>query len=495
MTIAAADLRFLSSERMTDVLDRADAVAGGGLAVGPVVQTGVANNVFPAAMPADLATGRRQLRLVYPSVLSDENNLASNTQAAVYQRAASANVSLFAFSPAGMSVLPSLAGTGATGWTGSASQRRSAWHAAAALDGAYLLDAGGYSGTLASAGGTSITGLNYAPSTLFRVGDKIGLLLQSGQTGSEALPWRTVTAVNGAAGTLSFSGAGPSLGWAAGAPITVLRYGASSLRISAPGHLTAGVASGVQEVTLDRLEVRVLPVGWSAATPGVLSAASTIVPSVIYWQARTVQDLGGVLPAFQAGTAVLIDDPTNGTAPEVRVVESVNYLTGVVRFTTPLANAYTTGSRVSTLLDLGNLQAAVTLPAFSQQTWNRTWADVPSGPTMAARYTGTIAMTNAGATTDRWALVFSSATNFSLISERLGQIGAGNTASNFVPLNPLTNQPYFTLPASGWGSGWLPGNVVRFNTQGAHAGVWYGRCISPGASGADEGALIIRADV
>jgi hypothetical protein len=302
---------------------------------------------------------------------------------------------------------------------------------------------------------------------------------------------------------MTFSGSGPA-DQPAGASVFVYRYGpplalvldaAIPIRFSSPGHLTAGVSAGAQEVTLDRLEVRLQPVGASGATPGIVRSGAWQPPGVVNWHARTVHDLGGVMPAFWPGWPVLIDDPTNGAEPEVRVIESVNYLTGVVRFTTALANAYTTGSRVSTLLDLGNLQAAVTLAPFSQQTWNRTWADAPTGPTLAARYTGTITMNNAGGITDRWALVFSSATNFSLISERYGQIAAGNTASNFVPLNPLTSQPYMTVPAAGWGAGWLPGNVVRFNTQGAHAGAWYCRCISPGAAGADEGALIVRADV
>lgn len=494
MAILASDLKFLSSERMTDLLDRAESASGGGHAVGPVVLTGVDNSVFPALTPADAVTGRRQLRLVYPAVLSNENSLASSGQVAVYQRAADANVSLFAFNPGNLVVLPSLAGTSSTGWVGSASQRRNAWFAAAALDGAYLYDAGVYQGVLATTGGTSITGLTYSPSTLIKVGDKVGLLLTSGGS-SVALPWRTVTAVDGAAGTLSFSGSGPGSGWASGSSIYVLRYGEPSVQLSAPGHLTAGVSASAQEVTLDRLEVRVLPSSWSAATPGILSAASTQVPGIIFWQARTVQDLGGILPAFHPGWPVLVDDPTNGTAPEVKVVESINYSTGVVRFTTPLANAYSAGSRVSTLLTLGNWRAALSLAPFSQQTWNRVWADTPSGATIGPRYTGTIAMNNAGGITDRWAIVFNSGTAFSLVSERYGQIAAGNTGSDFIPLNPLTSQPYFTLPAAGWGGGWLPGNAVRFNTQGAHSGVWYGRCTSPGASGADEGALIIRADV
>ncbi len=475
MPIVAADLKFLSSERMTD--EMAGGLLGGGHAVGPVVLTGVANSVFPAAMPADLATGRRQLRQVWPAVLSNENSLASTAQVAVYQRAADANVSLLAFAAAAVAV--------------EARDQRSLPQAANALDYAYLAAAGVYAGTLVSAGGNSLSGLSYSPSDLIKVGEKVGIV-----TSTLKLAWRNVTAVDGAAGTLTFAGTGLT-GLGAGAAVQVYRYGPPNVRVSAPGHLTAGVIAGAQQVTLDRLEVRVQPVGATSATPGILNASAAVTQSYIGANpfTRAVQDLGGVLPAFWPGWPVLIDDPTNGTPPEVKVVESVNYVTGVVRFTSTLANAYTTGSRVSTLLDVGNLRAAVTLAPFAQQTWNRTWADAVTGPVITPRYAGAIAMNNAGGITDRWALVFTSATAFNLVSERYGQIGAGNTASNFVPLNPLTSQPYFTLPASGWGTGWLPGNVLRFNTQGAHAGVWYGRCISPGAAGADEGGLIFRADV
>ena len=78
-----------------------------------------------------------------------------------------------------------------------------------------------------------------------------------------------------------------------------------------------------------------------------------------------------------------------------------------------------------------------------------------------------IEVTNDGAVTERWALVFTNTTAFRLIGEHVGVIAEGNTAADFSPLNPFTGQPYFTIRAAAWGGGWSTGNVVRINTVGA----------------------------
>jgi preprotein translocase SecE subunit len=85
MPIVAADLKFLSSERMIDALAiTTGSVGGGGFAAGPVLQDGVVGNVFPPAGPSDLVAGRRRIRLVYPAVLSNENSRALAAGAAVF---------------------------------------------------------------------------------------------------------------------------------------------------------------------------------------------------------------------------------------------------------------------------------------------------------------------------------------------------------------------------------------------------------------------------
>ncbi|MGM3125389.1 hypothetical protein, partial [Bacillus cereus group sp. BC257] len=78
--------------------------------------------------------------------------------------------------------------------------------------------------------------------------------------------------------------------------------------------------------------------------------------------------------------------------------------------------------------------------SFSQQTWTRTFSDSLIGNPIGANYNRTaypITVTNEGAETERWALVFTNATDFRLIGETLGQIAAGSIATNFSPLNPI----------------------------------------------------------
>jgi hypothetical protein len=485
MAITEADLKFLSSERMTDTID--GALDAGGYAAAPILQDGVEGNVFPDVASADLVAGRRRIRLVYPAVLSNENSLAQSGGVAVYQRAADANVALYAYRPSGVTV-------------------RSAFTASEAVRNAVLgervPDSRGVQAALTTAGsnvfGTfqAVTGgAALEVEDLVQVGDKVmidpGLLY-----GGVVAPWRTVTAIDVGAGEFTIGGS--ALPGITSSVHRIYFYArAPLLVVSAPALVTDGVTAGSSTLEVDRLEVQLdlpligVPVpGTGGITPsGSLSGTGA---SADAW--RSVKGLAGIHPAFGEGLTVLVDDPSNAAEPELRVVSRVNYHTGEITFTEPLDNAYTAGSIVSTIVPCGDWQARVTLPPFSQQAWTRTWSDTALGATISARYSGVIAMNNAGGIDDRWAIVFTSSSTFNLLSERFGQLASGNTGSNFSPLNPLTSQPFFTLPASGWGAGWIVGNTLRFNTGGAHSGVWYAQVISPGAAGADEGELIMRCD-
>ena len=108
-----------------------------------------------------------------------------------------------------------------------------------------------------------------------------------------------------------------------------------------------------------------------------------------------------------------------------------------------------------------------------------------------------IVVTNAGASTERWALRFTSTTAFQVIGEHVGVIGTGDINTDCSPINPATGQPYLTIKALGWGSGWAAGNILRINTQGALCPAWVVRTIQPGIeSGTDYSFdLLTRGDV
>lgn len=169
-----------------------------------------------------------------------------------------------------------------------------------------------------------------------------------------------------------------------------------------------------------------------------------------------------------------------------------------VTFNRPLTKAFPAGTLVSSMLFLGDLRARTGV-AFSQESWGAVWADARIGSAIIPQYQqglNPILVTNQGAVSERWAIIFTNSTQFRLVGETLGQIATGDVNSTFAPMNPATGVPYFTIAAAGWGT-WAAGNVLRLNTYGANAPVWAGRAVLPSApsSAPDSLTLAVRGDI
>ena len=145
-------------------------------------------------------------------------------------------------------------------------------------------------------------------------------------------------------------------------------------------------------------------------------------------------------------------------------------------------------THISSALIGGDLQCRVS-PPFSQKNFDNIWDDAPRGDTIAARLNSKdfpFRLSDDGAVTDRWAIVFKDGNQFELYSEAVGFVGKFDTLSDLAPINPATGKPYFTLPKGAFGitngaSAWAAGNAVRFNTYGTHMGVWVIRAVQPSA--------------
>ena len=381
MAISASDLKFLASERMIDNLSTVAGVGGGGYASQAEVIDGTANNVFPDVMPGDRVAGKQQLRQVYPIVLSADNDTLYNAAAGLSERPTDANVEVCMFTAPGNLSAQALAALG-TKWTALN------WSAGDLGQGP---PSGGHSVDLTSVG-----------ATVPAVGDLVWL---RGHYVSPSIPskdygLRLVTAV---AGNLVTLDGGTFL--ADSHQIYSVLGGGYGARVSAVSLLTASATAGDDEVEVDKL--------WAAVQ---LPTASTLDT------AGEPSSRKGMLPLYLPGDRVLVQ---SGSTRETAVVEHVNYATGVVTFVGVLANSYPSGAVLTRPVPLGSLQARAD-NVFSQQTWTRTWSDAAVGVSISSRYSGAIAMVNDGGVTDRWACVFTSATQYNLISERSGQIGAGN---------------------------------------------------------------------
>lgn len=165
---------------------------------------------------------------------------------------------------------------------------------------------------------------------------------------------------------------------------------------------------------------------------------------------------------------------------DMRLVTAVDHATKVVTLGRALSQPFTAASTfVSSALILGDIQSSYA-NFFDQETWTDVWDDAVIGSSASATYNDTafpVQVTNAGAITENWALVFTGATTFDIIGENTGQIGTGQTDAapgTFTqPLNPDTGLPYFKLPQEGWGAGWSIGNALRFKTLGCNRPLWF----------------------
>lgn len=175
-------------------------------------------------------------------------------------------------------------------------------------------------------------------------------------------------------------------------------------------------------------------------------------------------------------------------------------ITGRLSISQPLTHSFPAGSSfVSSALIAGDLTARAS-GDFSQQSWTFEWSDSRIGPPILAAYNtpaNPIVVQNRGAISERWALIFTSSTAFRIVGESLGEIGTGNTGNPCAPVNANTGTPYFSIDPDGWGTGWAPGNVFRFNTFGAGFPIWVARTVlqGPSAGGTDKLSLQIRGDV
>lgn len=449
MTILSADLRFFAAEYQTDE------AYGGGPMSADIVQDGVSANVFPLIGEGDAAIGRVQLRKNYVAVLSDNTDTLLNAAVHVFTPPTDPEVDVLLFK-----------------WGDSLTTRVAAADALAQFP--YIAHPENF-GTVSGSGTTRV----FSNDGAVNVGDRIVMgFAGSGENLTQATISlvATVTAKSGSNVTFDIT-------WDAGFGTAVNRWHTVLPAETAPrccgvAGVAVGAGIGDTSVGLDRLEGRVIPevTPYPSAPPGLVSTG--------------LRPLNGLVPLFRVGELVQIRNAA-GTTSELALVAGIDYYNQELVFSAPLAHAYSAGSRVSSLVQLGDLQAQAG-SSFSQQTWTRVFSDTLIGNSIGANYNrtaGNIAVTNEGAETERWALVFTNATSFRLIGERLGQIASGTIDTDFSPLNPITNQPYFTIPAAGWGTGWQAGNVLRLNTVGARAPFWAVRSISPTPTETTDGAV------
>jgi len=207
-----------------------------------------------------------------------------------------------------------------------------------------------------------------------------------------------------------------------------------------------------------------------------------------------------------ANPLLLQDALGNPLTPPLTVRDRVEHMTmcaeaqisGALGLSSPLPWDLPAGAaRVSSAVAWGDLQARL-YSWFTLKTWSTgapNWNDSPDSDSTTSNYNSLNyppVVTNKGSISGKWALVFTSATQFQVVEEKLGVISTGTTSSDCAPLNPATGAPYFTILAAGWGSGWAAGNAVRFNTDACLGPLWIVRTVLSGQGTVEDDQFRIQ---
>ncbi len=193
----------------------------------------------------------------------------------------------------------------------------------------------------------------------------------------------------------------------------------------------------------------------------------------------------------------LVDDEANAVTEPLQVFDRVEdmglatdvQIGGQISLNIPLSQDYAEGTTIaSAALLYGDLRARAH-NAFHQKSFNGVWEDERVGDDTTAKYnlvSNPIEVTNQGAIKERWAIRFTSSSSYEVIGETVGVVATGNVTTDSAPTNQATGAPYFTIRKEGWGSGWVSGNTLRFNSDGGQAPFWVARTIVAGRAVEEE---------
>lgn len=230
----------------------------------------------------------------------------------------------------------------------------------------------------------------------------------------------------------------------------------------------------------------------------VRTATGTRVPSSLY---QVDFNLGEITVPVASDISALAQPFTVEHRIEDELMLLRADISGKLDLVAGLTHDYPAGtSYVSSKLRKGDLFAR----AFNyteQTSWTGAWSDDLIGGAPTASFNSIdfpIATTNRGAITERWAVIFTGATQVRVVGENVGQILTNvSITAPIAPLNPQTGAPYFSISEVGWGGGWSTGNVLRFNTAAAGGTTWVARTVlqGPPSVASDAATIAFRADV
>lgn len=516
MTIALADIKIRKSQRMTDFDD------GGGLMIGTEVLDGVVNDVFDDVSRTDRSNGDCSLRKIYPHVSSANTDRLLDGHFIITDQPVDPNVTLCAIKNGGFAteraaVQTYLESIPVEDYTDGLDEAQPG--TTTTYDTTLAVAVGLRLGVQASNGGA------FEPATIVSIAD------QGGGINRVTFAPAASQALTGAVGqnvkvytTVGADSVASTVGFASGALQNDTVITLDSVRAAvAPDVLVSDPEIiGINPVlignsgTLMAFEQGKLVVILNTqpdTMPNPLSASQMVQLSRTDLATIRVEDDGGLdVPSAGYWTVdlalgqITFDaalDLTGYAEPLVvyhrienqRTVTQVDEGAKTITINRGLSRDFGADSFAASALYLGNMQAR-----YKSLADVKVWSDYGVGGEAAvASYDDAaypIEVANLGAQSHRWALVFTSATTYEVRNEDRGTLATGNTGADLTVTNNQTGEDYFTIRSAGWGSGWINGNALEFETVAAAEPVWLCRVVQDedAAVSDDLGRVEFRGD-
>jgi len=181
----------------------------------------------------------------------------------------------------------------------------------------------------------------------------------------------------------------------------------------------------------------------------------------------------------------------SGEALDVLIYDGTNEVKRRV-LGTPVWNSNTATFTISEELGYNFVSASTTVASLvhlgSVATSYKNWVETSTSGTFdETTYAPTLY--NVGTVTDTFTLTFSDSINFTVSGTRTGSLGAGSTATNFLPVNGSSY--YFLIDKSGWGGSWVAGDKIVFDTVHSGKAFWAKEVVAAGTASKSNNTTVL----
>jgi len=230
-------------------------------------------------------------------------------------------------------------------------------------------------------------------------------------------------------------------------------------------------AASQRDTMADHPDIAAERIYGSAFLAANVSAGATVLIVIV--------EHADIARMFQDGDKVVVSDRTSPLVVgsgnrEVRTIDGDPVVVGTqvtITLDQGLANAYTVAgnARVSS----GYRQSVISCSVSD-------WAITGSGTYDNTTYPPVT--DNLGTIEQTWSFGWLNATTFTCTGDIVGALASGVIGSDYAPINPATEKPYFTLRAAGHGGTHVNGDTATFQTHPPVMPVYLGEFVPAGAT-------------